>query len=445
MLGVSEVALHLDNRFGLLTAGRRTALARHQTLRAALDWSYDLLTASEQCLLRHLSVFPAGFTSEATAAIMRDTGYETTVIDGITNLVGKSLVTLDASTSGGRWRLLETIRAYAFENLQESGEAELALRRHTEFFRDLLIPAGLNTPFEPPPEAIIRSNREIDNVRAALDWCFSAAGDVSIGAAITAAFIPVWLHFAFLAEGRQRAEKALAYLGAGPSVDTSVRMLLHIGHGFALNHTGGRTDEALATLTEGLRIAEARCDTVSQMYALWALWVTHGYRGNYRATEPFAQRYCDCKRRSGKKSHGRSAHGYLVALSGRPAESPRLSGSSGGAASKIARIAGPDLERLWLFQLCAVDVGTRTVSSGICGSGSDPGTSLHRPHPIGESEDGTVLHPDRGRVAHSNLDQRPGYSREPPRASCRRRHRARSFLLEKPVALYGRRVADQAR
>jgi predicted ATPase/DNA-binding winged helix-turn-helix (wHTH) protein len=103
MLGVSEVALHLDNRFGLLTAGRRTALARHQTLRAVLDWSYDLLTASEQCLLRHSSVFPAGFTSEAIAAVMRDTGYETTVIDGITNLVGKSLVTLDASTSGGRF------------------------------------------------------------------------------------------------------------------------------------------------------------------------------------------------------------------------------------------------------------------------------------------------------------------------------------------------------
>jgi predicted ATPase/DNA-binding winged helix-turn-helix (wHTH) protein len=292
MLGVSEVALHLDNRFSLLTAGRRTTLARHQTLRAALDWSYDLLTASEQCLLRHSSVFPAGFTSEAAAAVMRDTGYEITVIDGIANLVGKSLVTLDASTSGGRWRLLETIRAYALEKLQESGEAERALRRHAEFFRDLLRPTDLEPPLERAAiEDIFRYNQEIDNVRAALDWCFSAAGDVSIGTAIAAAFVPVWLRFMFLVEGRRWAEMALAHLDAGPNDDASLRMVLHIGRGFALNHTGGRTDEALAALTEGFRIAEARGDTSSQMYALWALWVTHGYRGNYRAAEPFAEIY----------------------------------------------------------------------------------------------------------------------------------------------------------
>jgi predicted ATPase/DNA-binding winged helix-turn-helix (wHTH) protein len=293
MLGVSEVALHLDNRFGLLTAGRRTALTRHQTLRAALDWSYDLLTDSEQCLLRHSSVFPAGFTSEAAVAVMRDTGYEITVIDGITNLVGKSLVAFDGMTPGGRWRLLETIRAYALEKLQESGEAERALRRHAEYFRDLLKPADLESPLERAAiEDVIRYNQEIDNVRAALDWCFSAAGDVSIGTAIAAAFLPVWLRFMFLAEGRRWAETALAHLGAGANDDASLRMVLHIGRGFALNHTGGRTDEAVAALTEGFRIAEALGDTLSQMYALWALWVTHGYRGNYRAAEPFAERYC---------------------------------------------------------------------------------------------------------------------------------------------------------
>ncbi len=141
-LGVSQVNSHLHDRFNLLTAGRRTTLARHQTLRAALDWSYDLLTASEQRLLRHLSIFPAGFTLEAATAVLGSAGHETAVMDSIANLVDKSLAMLDASASGGRWRLLETIRAYGLEKLRENGEAEGALRRHAEYFRVLLTPAG---------------------------------------------------------------------------------------------------------------------------------------------------------------------------------------------------------------------------------------------------------------------------------------------------------------
>ena len=290
MLGVSEVASHLDNRFSLLSAGRRTTLARHQTLRAVLDWSYDLLTPSEQYLLRHLSIFSAGFTVEAATAIMRDTGHQTTVVDGIANLVAKSLVALDGSTSGSRWRLLETIRVYAFEKLRENGEAQRASRWHAEFFHDLLTPAGLVSPWEPSPEAVIRYNREIDNIRAALDWCFSSSGDASMGAAITAAFLPVWLHFALLTECRLRAETALAHLGDDPSGDTQLRMRLHIGRGITLTPTGSRRDEAATVLTEGLRIAEGLGDTISQMYALWGLWVTHAYMGNYRATEPIAEK-----------------------------------------------------------------------------------------------------------------------------------------------------------
>jgi predicted ATPase/DNA-binding winged helix-turn-helix (wHTH) protein len=305
LLGVSQVASHLDNRFSLLTAGRRTTLARHQTLRAALDWSYDLLPASEQCLLRHLWVFPAGFTLDAATAVMRDTGCQTTAIDDIANLVSKSLVTCDGSASGGgRWRLLETIRAYAFEKLRENGETERALRRHAEYFHDLLTPPGLVSTWEPACEAVIRYNREIDNIRAALDWCFSPVGDVSIGAAMTAAFLPVLLHFGLFAESRRRAETALADLGHDAHGDAQPRMLLHIGRGIALNHTGAPRDEALAELTKGLRIAEALGDEVSQMYALWGLWATHGYRGTYRAAEPLAEKFCRLAEASGDPVRG---------------------------------------------------------------------------------------------------------------------------------------------
>jgi non-specific serine/threonine protein kinase len=147
-LGLDQVASRLDDRFGLLTAGRRTALPRHQTLRATLDWSYELLTEVERCLLRRLAIFAAGFTLEAAIAVMSDdvTG-ASTVVEGIANLVAKSLLTLDGSVPSGRWRLLETIRAYALEKLAESGEGEHVARQRVELFRagptpNLLASAG---------------------------------------------------------------------------------------------------------------------------------------------------------------------------------------------------------------------------------------------------------------------------------------------------------------
>jgi predicted ATPase len=125
MLGPELVLSRLDERFGLLTGGRRTALPRHQTLRATLDWSYELLPDAERCLLRRLGIFTAGFTLEAVKAVMSDQGHAADVLlEQIANLVAKSLVTLDESAPSGRWGLLETIRAYALEKLSESGDAD---------------------------------------------------------------------------------------------------------------------------------------------------------------------------------------------------------------------------------------------------------------------------------------------------------------------------------
>jgi predicted ATPase len=116
--GVKGLAARLDDRFAVLTKGRRTALPRHQTLRAAIDWSYELLAESEQHLLRLLSVFPAGFTLDAAIAIVGEPAEaEPTMVEGLANLVAKSLVVSDQSIPDRRWRLLETIRAYGLEKL----------------------------------------------------------------------------------------------------------------------------------------------------------------------------------------------------------------------------------------------------------------------------------------------------------------------------------------
>jgi len=107
------------------------------------------------------------------------------LLEQIANLIAKSLVTLDGLAPTGRWRLLETLRAYALEKLAESGETEQAARRCAEFFRDLVGPAMHGLRVLCTVEDMARYGREIDNVRAALDWSFSPVGDVAIGVALT--------------------------------------------------------------------------------------------------------------------------------------------------------------------------------------------------------------------------------------------------------------------
>ena len=170
MFGVQQVARGLGDRFRLLTTGRRTALPRHRTLRAALDWSHELLTELERCLLRRLAVFQGGFTLEAATAVMSDTGdAATAVAERIASLVAKSLLAPDGTVPSGRWRLLETIRAYALEKLAASGEAEQAARRHAEFFRDFFAAPASNAQLKSGIGDITCCVREIDNVRVALD------------------------------------------------------------------------------------------------------------------------------------------------------------------------------------------------------------------------------------------------------------------------------------
>jgi predicted ATPase len=197
----------------LLTSGRRTALPRHRTLRAALDWSYELLPELQQRLLRRLAVFPAEFTLESASAVVADfDDSELPIVEGIADLVAKSLVAMAGTASSGRWRLLETIRAYALEKLARSSETDQVARRHAEYFRDLIaaIAPGLRSP---SAEDMNDFGQEISNVRSALDWAFSTGGDRMTGAVFTAAYAPVWLYLESVAECRERTEHALKCIG----------------------------------------------------------------------------------------------------------------------------------------------------------------------------------------------------------------------------------------
>jgi predicted ATPase/DNA-binding winged helix-turn-helix (wHTH) protein len=246
-LGIASVAIGLGDRFALLTRGRRTALARQRTLRATFDWSRELLPEAEQRLLRHLAIFSGGFTVEAAAAVVNDGGVDSSsVVEGIANLVAKSLVVLDRETPS-RWYLLETIQAYGLEELARHGETDSAMRRHAEYFRDLFMPPpGLNMRLSDAD--LVRRAREIDNLRAALDWSFSPVGDKDIGRDLTAAYALVWLHRALNDECRERCERAL--FGLEPDGRTNMwrRMLLQMALATALYAPVGPSDQ-IRTLT----------------------------------------------------------------------------------------------------------------------------------------------------------------------------------------------------
>src|SRR5580704_15122856 len=130
-LGIEGVAARLDDRFRLLAGGRRTALPRHQTLRATMDWSYELLTKPERVVLRRLAIFAGGFTLQAASGVAADDEIAASeVVDCVTNLVTKSLVIADVGGATARYRLLETTRAYALDKLGEAGNFDTAAQRH---------------------------------------------------------------------------------------------------------------------------------------------------------------------------------------------------------------------------------------------------------------------------------------------------------------------------
>jgi predicted ATPase/DNA-binding winged helix-turn-helix (wHTH) protein len=280
-LGIEHVTSGLNDRFALLSRGRRTALPRHRTLRATLDWSYDLLAEEERLLFCRLAIFPAGFTLGDAVAVSGDKFDESDVINGIASLVEKSLVAVDAFQAGSRWRLLETIRSYAHNKLAERGDADEAARRHAAYFRDLLASAAPDFRSRLPTQNLIRYRREIDNVRAALDWSFSASGDVTIGLDLTAAYVPVWMNFSLLPECRARCEEGLRSFDATTNVNARLRMVLQIGLGISLMHTSGPSAEAQAMLVRALETAETLGDLGAQARALLPLSGVCRFRAEY--------------------------------------------------------------------------------------------------------------------------------------------------------------------
>jgi predicted ATPase/DNA-binding SARP family transcriptional activator len=229
-MSLADIAKHLDDRFTLLSRGARTAPARHRTLRAAIDWSYETLTEPERTVFDRLSVFAGSFTPEAADHVCSEPGLD--VAENLTRLVETSLVELEARSGPARYRLLQTMRRYGQANLATSPEATRVRARLLAWVTELATGAESTLEGDREPASLDRLDAEYDNVRAAIAWGASPASPAGASLAAAAALGRFWDVRGRFGEGRLLLDAALAddprsdpaaRAGADPRSDRAAR------------------------------------------------------------------------------------------------------------------------------------------------------------------------------------------------------------------------------
>jgi len=230
-LSLQEIAERLDDRFNLLTGGSRTSPPRQQTLAATLDWSYALLSETECKVLQRLSVFSGGATLEAVEAVCMGDGVETgEVLDVLSQLVDKSLTMANQRPTETRYALLETIRQYAREKLNESGEAEKTKDRHLDYFVGWAENAERHMGDADPTPWLYRYEVENDNLRAALSWSQTDEKIVEVGLRLAVACAPYWTFRSHISEGRAHLSAALSHAGPNRGTSAHANVLIQAAH-----------------------------------------------------------------------------------------------------------------------------------------------------------------------------------------------------------------------
>jgi predicted ATPase/DNA-binding winged helix-turn-helix (wHTH) protein len=288
--GLRQTAALLDERLALLWPGSRIGPPRQKTLRATLDWSFGLLTKLEREVLRGLATFRGHFTFDAALEVITSTTLDRwTVLSAIDSLVAKSIVTTSHSGALIRYRLLDTTRAYVLESDIDDAESTDLAVRHAAYYRRWLEQAasewsGLTTGAERAPYFTA-----VNNVRAALEWCFGVNGNADIGVGLAAAAAPVFLAMNLLSECRRWSERALLAL-EDTARGGSEEMHLQTGLGISSLHTMGNNEQCHAALTRGLELAEKFHDSRNQFRLVSQLTAFHRGTGNFDQMLAFAQR-----------------------------------------------------------------------------------------------------------------------------------------------------------
>lgn len=265
VLTAEQIAARLDDVFRLLTGGSRLALPLQQTLRAAMDWSHDLLAEDERILLRRLSVFAGGWSLEAAEVICSGKGVAVSdILDLLTQLVDKSLVVVEERGRESRYRLLETVRQYAWDRLARSREAVDVRERHLR--RYLALAEAADAKLRGPEQKLWldRLGTEYENLRTALEWGTGETHTGEAGLRLSATLSYFWFMQGRLSEGRRWLERALAS-STGGSSSASARALCGFG---SLARRQGDYDRARERLEESLVLFRELGDKWSAGFAL---------------------------------------------------------------------------------------------------------------------------------------------------------------------------------
>jgi hypothetical protein len=279
----------LDNRFKLLWQGWRTALPRHQTLNAMLDWSYNLLSDFDKLVLCRLSIFVGVFTLNAASSVAAETeANDPAVTYPVASLVAKSLISTTFVGGSTYYRLLDTTRAYAAGNLAERGEADNIARRHAVYYCNYLAhDEVIQSTFS--EHDLSGYAPHIGNVRAALQWALSDHGDIAVGVELVSCAAPLFVGLSLLDECRSWCEQALATLdedGRG----TKREMILQEALALSSMFTKGNSDEVRAAIERGLALAEAFEDRPHQLQLLAGLNIFLTRIGDFRGALSVAER-----------------------------------------------------------------------------------------------------------------------------------------------------------
>ena len=273
-LSVEQIVTRLDDRFNLLTVGSRTALPQHQTLRATIDWSYDLLSEKERSLFCQLAVFASDWALEAAEAVCTDELQPLEVVDLLTQLVNRSLVMLETQGRETRYRYLETIRQYAREKLLESGKNEAARGGHVAFFLKLAEEAEPKLRGVEQVVWLDRLEAEHDNLRAALAWAL-AQREIEAGLRLAGSLYRFWYLRGYWREGREWLERMLSGAGTGDFALARARALY--GAGWLSDENG----QEVLLYSESLALCQANGDKWGAAFSLRGLGVSACLQGDY--------------------------------------------------------------------------------------------------------------------------------------------------------------------
>lgn len=281
--GLPGLLVQMEDNFRLLTRGRRSALPRQQTLRATLDWSFDLLTPCEQICLRRLAVFRGGFSlASAAAVIAGEQIAPSEVLGSITQLVAKSLLNVEAGDDEMVYRLLDITRTYALEQLSVADELQTTRERHAERCLALMNQAQDDWELIATQAWIDRYAPLREDIRAALDWGLGDKGVHLLGIRLTVGAMPLWQELSLLREHGLYVGKALARLKQSSAPSQRLHMMLQLALGSFSYHTQGGTPQTIEAFACARRLAEGGKDLAGQLRAVSGHMAVNLCCGNYR-------------------------------------------------------------------------------------------------------------------------------------------------------------------